>query len=79
MYGVYIYIYIIPLIFIFVQEDYAGYDFENRLHVRIHAALAWMREKHSLDAPLKTAESSSRTLIFHYMSLLFQCLGPKHT
>lgn len=25
------------------QEDYAGYDFENRLHVRIHSALASMR------------------------------------
>lgn len=23
-----------------MQEDYAGYDFENRLHVRIHSALA---------------------------------------
>jgi len=22
-----------------VQEDYGGYDFENRLHVRIHSAL----------------------------------------
>uniref|UniRef100_A0A3B3BDH9 Tetratricopeptide repeat domain 39C n=1 Tax=Oryzias melastigma TaxID=30732 RepID=A0A3B3BDH9_ORYME len=26
-----------------VQEDYTGYDFENRLHVRIHSALASMR------------------------------------
>lgn len=26
-----------------MQEDYAGYDFENRLHVRIHSALASMR------------------------------------
>uniref|UniRef100_A0A672HBF3 Tetratricopeptide repeat protein 39C-like n=1 Tax=Salarias fasciatus TaxID=181472 RepID=A0A672HBF3_SALFA len=26
-----------------VQEDFAGYDFENRLHVRIHSALASMR------------------------------------
>lgn len=25
------------------QEDYAGYDFENRLHVRIHSALASMK------------------------------------
>ncbi|XP_051943795.1 tetratricopeptide repeat protein 39C-like isoform X3 [Hippocampus zosterae] len=25
------------------KEDYAGYDFENRLHVRIHSALAFMR------------------------------------
>uniref|UniRef100_A0A671YRP5 Tetratricopeptide repeat domain 39C n=1 Tax=Sparus aurata TaxID=8175 RepID=A0A671YRP5_SPAAU len=25
------------------KEDYAGYDFENRLHVRIHSALASMR------------------------------------
>lgn len=25
-----------------VQEDYAGYDFENRLHVRIHSAFASM-------------------------------------
>ncbi|XP_047225431.1 tetratricopeptide repeat protein 39C-like isoform X1 [Girardinichthys multiradiatus] len=25
------------------KEDYAGYDFENRLHVRIHSALACMR------------------------------------
>uniref|UniRef100_A0A673CU41 Tetratricopeptide repeat protein 39C-like n=1 Tax=Sphaeramia orbicularis TaxID=375764 RepID=A0A673CU41_9TELE len=25
------------------QEDFAGYDFENRLHVRIHSALASMR------------------------------------
>lgn len=23
-----------------MQEDYGGYDFENRLHVRIHSALA---------------------------------------
>uniref|UniRef100_A0A8C7G4A0 Tetratricopeptide repeat domain 39C n=1 Tax=Oncorhynchus kisutch TaxID=8019 RepID=A0A8C7G4A0_ONCKI len=27
------------------KENYAGYDFENRLHVRIHSALASMREK----------------------------------
>ncbi|KAM9427734.1 tetratricopeptide repeat protein 39C-like isoform 1-T1 [Salvelinus alpinus] len=27
------------------KEDYAGYDFENRLHVRIHSALASMREE----------------------------------
>ncbi|KAG9356121.1 hypothetical protein JZ751_000965 [Albula glossodonta] len=26
------------------KEDYAGYDFENRLHVRIHSALASLRE-----------------------------------
>ncbi|KAJ8337030.1 hypothetical protein SKAU_G00382500 [Synaphobranchus kaupii] len=26
------------------KEDYAGYDFENRLHVRIHSALASVRE-----------------------------------
>ena len=26
-----------------MQEDYAGYDFENRLHVRIHSALASIR------------------------------------
>ncbi|KAF4024916.1 hypothetical protein G4228_016884 [Cervus hanglu yarkandensis] len=26
------------------EEDFSGYDFENRLHVRIHAALASMRE-----------------------------------
>ncbi|KAB0356641.1 hypothetical protein FD754_000797 [Muntiacus muntjak] len=26
------------------KEDFSGYDFENRLHVRIHAALASMRE-----------------------------------
>uniref|UniRef100_A0A8C7W763 Tetratricopeptide repeat domain 39C n=1 Tax=Oncorhynchus mykiss TaxID=8022 RepID=A0A8C7W763_ONCMY len=26
------------------KENYAGYDFENRLHVRIHSALASMRE-----------------------------------
>ncbi|KAG7455200.1 hypothetical protein MATL_G00254020 [Megalops atlanticus] len=26
------------------KEDYAGYDFENRLHVRIHSALASIRE-----------------------------------
>ncbi|OBS82731.1 hypothetical protein A6R68_23288 [Neotoma lepida] len=26
------------------QEDFSGYDFENRLHVRIHAALASLRE-----------------------------------
>uniref|UniRef100_A0A669F4D5 Tetratricopeptide repeat domain 39C n=1 Tax=Oreochromis niloticus TaxID=8128 RepID=A0A669F4D5_ORENI len=34
----------IKFIFIWfsVQEDYAGYDFENRLHVRIHSALASM-------------------------------------
>lgn len=25
------------------KEDFAGYDFENRLHVRIHSALASMR------------------------------------
>ncbi|KAJ8012105.1 hypothetical protein DPEC_G00065220 [Dallia pectoralis] len=27
------------------KEDYAGYDFQNRLHVRIHSALASVREK----------------------------------
>uniref|UniRef100_A0A3B3UEZ3 Tetratricopeptide repeat domain 39C n=1 Tax=Poecilia latipinna TaxID=48699 RepID=A0A3B3UEZ3_9TELE len=27
---------------LFIQEDYAGYDFENRLHVRIHSAFACM-------------------------------------
>lgn len=27
-----------------LQEDFSGYDFENRLHVRIHAALASLRE-----------------------------------
>nr|XP_046215771.1 tetratricopeptide repeat protein 39C-like isoform X2 [Oncorhynchus gorbuscha] len=27
------------------KENYAGYDFENRLHVRIHSALASMREE----------------------------------
>ncbi|KAI4564901.1 hypothetical protein MJG53_015913 [Ovis ammon polii x Ovis aries] len=26
------------------EEDFSGYDFENRLHVRIHAALASVRE-----------------------------------
>uniref|UniRef100_A0A667ZM85 Tetratricopeptide repeat domain 39C n=1 Tax=Myripristis murdjan TaxID=586833 RepID=A0A667ZM85_9TELE len=26
------------------EDDYAGYDFENRLHVRIHSALASMRD-----------------------------------
>ncbi|XP_062337411.1 tetratricopeptide repeat protein 39C [Osmerus eperlanus] len=26
------------------KEDYAGYDFENRLHVRIHSALASVKE-----------------------------------
>ncbi|KAG8516793.1 Tetratricopeptide repeat protein 39C, partial [Galemys pyrenaicus] len=26
------------------EEDFSGYDFENRLHVRIHAALASLRE-----------------------------------
>ncbi|KAG8571017.1 hypothetical protein GDO81_011506 [Engystomops pustulosus] len=26
------------------EEEYTGYDFENRLHVRIHAALASLRE-----------------------------------
>lgn len=26
------------------KEDFTGYDFENRLHVRIHAALASLRE-----------------------------------
>ncbi|XP_076149625.1 tetratricopeptide repeat protein 39C-like [Alosa pseudoharengus] len=26
------------------KEDYAGYDFENRLHVRIHSALASIKE-----------------------------------
>uniref|UniRef100_A0A9L0RTK9 Tetratricopeptide repeat domain 39C n=1 Tax=Equus caballus TaxID=9796 RepID=A0A9L0RTK9_HORSE len=26
------------------KEDFSGYDFENRLHVRIHAALASLRE-----------------------------------
>ncbi|KAM3603886.1 uncharacterized protein V6R79_003621 [Siganus canaliculatus] len=26
------------------KEDYAGYDFENRLHVRIHSALASVRD-----------------------------------
>lgn len=26
------------------KEDYAGYDFENRLHVRIHSALASLKE-----------------------------------
>uniref|UniRef100_A0A667Z1K3 Tetratricopeptide repeat domain 39C n=1 Tax=Myripristis murdjan TaxID=586833 RepID=A0A667Z1K3_9TELE len=26
------------------KDDYAGYDFENRLHVRIHSALASMRD-----------------------------------
>ncbi|KAL1022911.1 hypothetical protein UPYG_G00034090 [Umbra pygmaea] len=26
------------------KEDYAGYDFENRLHVRIHAAMASLKE-----------------------------------
>lgn len=26
------------------QEEFTGYDFENRLHVRIHAALASLRE-----------------------------------
>lgn len=27
-----------------LQEEFTGYDFENRLHVRIHAALASLRE-----------------------------------
>ncbi|KAF5919180.1 hypothetical protein HPG69_003820 [Diceros bicornis minor] len=31
----------LPLVF---QEDFSGYDFENRLHVRIHAALASLKE-----------------------------------
>ncbi|XP_052336414.1 tetratricopeptide repeat protein 39C isoform X2 [Oncorhynchus keta] len=26
------------------KEDYAGYDFENRLHVRIHSAMATLKE-----------------------------------
>uniref|UniRef100_A0AAY4AZ75 Tetratricopeptide repeat domain 39C n=1 Tax=Denticeps clupeoides TaxID=299321 RepID=A0AAY4AZ75_9TELE len=30
-----------------MQEDYAGYDFENRLHVRIHSALATLKEEAS--------------------------------
>uniref|UniRef100_A0AAY4AXL1 Tetratricopeptide repeat protein 39C n=1 Tax=Denticeps clupeoides TaxID=299321 RepID=A0AAY4AXL1_9TELE len=29
------------------KEDYAGYDFENRLHVRIHSALATLKEEAS--------------------------------
>uniref|UniRef100_A0A3Q2V7T4 Tetratricopeptide repeat domain 39C n=1 Tax=Haplochromis burtoni TaxID=8153 RepID=A0A3Q2V7T4_HAPBU len=32
----------IKFILFSVQEDYAGYDFENRLHVRIHSAFASM-------------------------------------
>lgn len=28
----------------FFQEDFTGYDFENRLHVRIHSALASLKE-----------------------------------
>lgn len=31
-------------VFVPLQEDFSGYDFENRLHVRIHAALASLRE-----------------------------------
>uniref|UniRef100_A0A3Q3FW92 Tetratricopeptide repeat domain 39C n=1 Tax=Labrus bergylta TaxID=56723 RepID=A0A3Q3FW92_9LABR len=31
------------MIMLQAKEDYAGYDFENRLHVRIHSALASMR------------------------------------
>lgn len=30
--------------FLSLQEEFTGYDFENRLHVRIHAALASLRE-----------------------------------
>uniref|UniRef100_A0A8C7W9M8 Tetratricopeptide repeat domain 39C n=1 Tax=Oncorhynchus mykiss TaxID=8022 RepID=A0A8C7W9M8_ONCMY len=30
---------------LFLQDDFAGYDFENRLHVRIHSALASMRKE----------------------------------
>ncbi|KAK1897346.1 Tetratricopeptide repeat protein 39C [Dissostichus eleginoides] len=26
------------------KEDFTGYDFENRLHVRIHSALATLKE-----------------------------------
>lgn len=27
-----------------LQEDFTGYDFENRLHVRIHSALASIKD-----------------------------------
>ncbi|KAK2835975.1 hypothetical protein Q5P01_016459 [Channa striata] len=32
------------------KEDFTGYDFENRLHVRIHSALASLKEHHCIDA-----------------------------
>uniref|UniRef100_A0A3Q3X1P4 Uncharacterized protein n=1 Tax=Mola mola TaxID=94237 RepID=A0A3Q3X1P4_MOLML len=39
------------------KENYAGYDFENRLHVRIHSALASMKaEAKPLSTPQKELE-----------------------
>lgn len=41
-----------------LQENYTGYDFENRLHVRIHSALASIKEvvPHWLRPPPPTQE-----------------------
>uniref|UniRef100_A0A8C7MWX7 Tetratricopeptide repeat domain 39C n=1 Tax=Oncorhynchus kisutch TaxID=8019 RepID=A0A8C7MWX7_ONCKI len=35
---------LVIVFFPLLQEDYAGYDFENRLHVRIHSAMASLKE-----------------------------------
>lgn len=47
------------------KEDFTGYDFENRLHVRIHSALASLKEV----VPQWLQEGKLRWLIAFYTQL----------
>jgi len=82
-----------PFLHLFVQEDYAGYDFENRLHVRIHSALASMTAAAQPWHPTYTLERAGKnyflkchkTILNTYVYLsvfiylfLFSCSVPKH-
>ncbi|KAI1243342.1 hypothetical protein IHE44_0000937 [Lamprotornis superbus] len=58
------------------EEEFSGYDFENRLHVRIHAALASLRETpdHALPRDLSVFMTLQNTVVTlkiqHYTKII---------
>lgn len=65
-----------------IQEDYAGYDFENRLHVRIHSAFACMSSAQpwcliSTLNKMASWESDYKCELYCFTVFLLQCYEPK--